>query len=100
MRSVIVTMLRARHSWLATKVAEAFGCEEEDAKTAVRKHMAKLNQFLNGEASCPSHILVYFQPRESHEGVSFSFPPVALSFTRPPSLFPPMHTRPVYLIEP
>ena len=65
-------MLRARHSWLATKVAEAFGCEEEDAKNVVRKSMAKINDFLNGEVKCPSHILVYNQPRES-EGVSKHF---------------------------
>lgn len=37
---------------------------EEEAKTVVRKSLPIINDFLAGEAKCPNHILVYYQPRE------------------------------------
>jgi len=57
-------MLRARHSWLASKVAEGFEVSEEEAKAVVRKSLPIINDFLSGEAKAPNHILVYYQPRD------------------------------------
>jgi hypothetical protein len=71
-------MLRSRHVWLAQKAAESFGLDEEECKSSVRKNLQRINDFLNGEPSCPSHILAYLQPRESAEPVRAPGSPAAL----------------------
>ena len=57
-------MLRARHTWVASRLADAFGIDEEEAKAATRKHLAKLNEVLNADPSAPAHILAFYQSRD------------------------------------
>jgi hypothetical protein len=57
-------MLRARHVWIASRVADAFGLDEEEGKAACRKYLAKLNEVLAAEPTAPSHVLAYYQPRD------------------------------------
>jgi len=59
-------MLRARHAFIASRVADGFGIDEEEAKAGVRKYMGKLTEFLTGEGANPaSHVLAYYQPRDT-----------------------------------
>lgn len=60
--------LRARHNFIAGRVADAFGIEEEVAKAAAKKYLPKLNEFLSGDGHA-AHILAYYQPHDTKNEV-------------------------------
>jgi hypothetical protein len=63
--------LRARHGFIAGRLAEAFGVDEAVCSAAVRASLPLLNDFLGAEtASAPSHVLAYYQPKDSKNEVS------------------------------
>lgn len=62
--------LRPRHAFIAGRLADAFGIDENEAQAVVRK-ATKLHEFLAGEGTNPaSHILVYCQPKDTKNEVS------------------------------
>lgn len=59
--------LKPRHAFIASRVADGLGVDEEEVKNAVRKYVNKINDFLvpnEGTTSSSSHLLAYYQPRD------------------------------------
>ncbi len=64
--------LKPRHAFIASRVADGLGVDEEEAKNAVRKYLNKINDFLTpseGATVTSSHLLAYYQPRDTKNEV-------------------------------
>jgi hypothetical protein len=60
--------LRARHMGCAQKLVECLEITDKDAQEFIRTDVAKWNEFFAG--TTPSHLLVYYQPKDKKTEVS------------------------------
>jgi len=64
--------LKPRHAFIASRVADGLGVDEEEVKNAVRKYINKINEFLvpsDNTPSSSSHLLAFYQPRDTKNEV-------------------------------
>ena len=59
--------LRTRHVGVSQRLSDSFGLPLEDCSGLIRSHLEAWNDFFGARG--PSHILVYYQPKQSHSEV-------------------------------